>query len=52
MPGCTYSCLEHQRHSGLVGCCHTCAYHLQNECRAPKDWGYYPRALTRMLREA
>ncbi len=52
MPGCTYECLEHQRHTGLVGCCHTCTYFLQGGCRAPQDWGYYPRALVRMLREA
>ena len=52
MPGCSYECLEHQRHTGLVGCCHTCTYQMQGACRAPTGWGYYPRALIRMLREA
>lgn len=52
MPGCTYSCLNGTPESHIGACCHTCAYYLDRRCRAPSGWGYYPRALMRMLREA
>ncbi len=52
MPGCSYSCLEQKAHVGSQSCCHTCAYYIGGACRASSGWGYYPRALLRILREA
>ena len=50
--GCEYECEGEHEFVGLRDCCHTCTYFFGGKCHAPRAFGFFPRVMWRIAREA